>query len=108
MDETLKAPADAPAETPEKVEKTEEILENSENSVNISEEGDPEKETPEKPDVVSDAIKLNEELKKQLKDIKENSSNVFEQNEILKKELEDAKKLQELAIKPTLLLSMQQ
>jgi len=48
-------------------------------------------------DMVSDALKQNEELKKQLEELKNANTNVFEQNEVLKAELAEQQKLLKIA-----------
>ena len=85
--EIVEAVAEAPIEAteavePEPVEVSEEVVE-------------PEQEA--KTDLVTDAMRKNEELKAQLEELKNSNANVFEENEVLKVELEQQEKLVEIA-----------
>lgn len=54
-------------------------------------------EKPQEDDMVTRAMRENEELRKQLEDLKNSQTNVFEQNEALKAELANQEKLMKIA-----------
>jgi len=93
----VEIPAEVVQEVAEEVEApVEETVETVEPSEKEPESNDNEVEEAQS-DLVKDAMTQNEQLKKELEELRESNTDVFEQNEMLKKELEDQKKLLEIA-----------